>query len=204
MKTALILSGQLRNFQECFESLKEHVLGHNDCHIYMHTYVDSDPEELQRAIQLYNPHKLLLERPEKDFTICEDCGSQREPFFWMWRNVQAAFKLIPQGIYDCVVKARYDLIYTEPIFFQEHDLDDINIPQGANLLGGIGDLFALSSLTKIKQNCSMIDKMNQYVETDGIACHPETLLKHHLKDGHLQRPIFPLYLRGVCMTDYLS
>ena len=200
---ALILSGQLRNFEECFPSLEEHILNHNDCHIYMHTYLDTDPEELQRAIELYKPHKLLLERAEKDFEVCQTCGPEREPMHWMWRNVQAAFRLIPPN-YDCIVKARYDLSYTQPIIFADYDISVINIPEGANFLGGIGDLFAFSTPANMEYYCGMIDKIEQYVEEDGIECHPETLLKHHLKDQTLLRPIFPLYLRGICMTDYLS
>jgi hypothetical protein len=81
-------------------------------------------------------------------------------------------------------------------------MDNINIPSGGNFLNGINDLFAFSSPANMKYYCSMIDKMNEYVTEDGIVCHPETLLKHHLKSKPLHRPEFPVYLRGVCMTDH--
>jgi len=201
MRSAIILSGQLRNFDECYPSLKEHILDHNDCHIYMHTYLDTEPEKLQQAISLYQPQKLLLEQPEKDFSICEQCGPDREPMYWMWRNVRVAFCLIPE-YYECIVKARYDLKYTQPIVFADHDMAAINIPSGGNFLNGINDLFAFGSPTNMEYYCSMIDVIDQYVSEEGITCHPETLLRHHLRDKQVDRPVFPIILRDVIMTDH--
>ncbi len=42
MKTAIILSGQLRNFEQCYPSLKAHILDHNECDIYLQTYITEE------------------------------------------------------------------------------------------------------------------------------------------------------------------
>jgi len=209
MKTAIVLSGQLRNFDECFPSFKANILDHNDCHIYMHTYIDTDMAQLQKAIALYQPQRLLLERQEQDFQVCPKCvhptpptRSKREAMYWMFRNVQVAFKTIPADRYDCIVKARYDLQYTKPIVFFDYDMNNINVPDGSDFLGGLGDLFAFSCYAHMEYYFTMYEKIEQYVMVDGVNCHPETLLRYHLRDKPLFRPDFPLYLRDICMTDY--
>jgi len=200
MITAIILSGQLRTFQDNYQSLKNNILDHNDCHIYMQTYIDTELSLLQRAIELYNPHKFLIEKPIKDFNVCANCEPTREAMFWMLRNAQATYKLIPTT-YDCVVKARYDIEYETPIIFADYDMNNINIPSGSDWLGGINDLFAFSSHQNIGHYCSLFNNLDNYVNNDHIACHPETLLRHHLKDKPVHRFNFPLYLRGFRMTD---
>lgn len=204
MKSALILSGQIRNFEECFPSLKKHILDCNDVDIYMHAYIDD--QAVQKAIDLYKPKQVLLTDHTKFFSMCEQCLNsqpQKETMYWMHHNIKRVFNIIPTEIrYDCVIKARYDISYTKTLTVAEYDMSCINIPAGGDFLGGYGDLFAFSNYENMLYYCSIIDYINKYVTVDNINCHPETLLKKHLADKKITRFDMPIYLRNICMTDY--
>ena len=216
MLTAIILSGQLRQYQECFPSLRDNILKHNNCHIYMHTYIQTDKEDIHQAIKLYRPQKLLLENPVKDFRTADynqwplgfrkafrhNLKDKTDDLYWQHRNLQTIFGEVPSNTYDCIVKARYDLKYYKPIKFAEYSMDNINIPdtKPGQFGGGLLDVFAFSCYDHMRYYCNMIDKINQYVEEEAIRCVPEVLLLHHLRNKPILRMDFPISLREIWMT----
>lgn len=204
MKIAIILSGQLRNFDECYASFKTNILDHNVCDIYLQTYIS---EDYGRAIQLYQPFKTILEQPDQDFTVAELCkcsihNGANGSMYWMHKNNKSVFSIVKKNWYDCVVRTRYDVTYSAPIEFNKFDMDNINIPAGGNWLGGINDLFVFSSYDNMSKYCNLIDYINEYVN-NGVMCHAETLLKYHLVSNSLNinRFEFELILRGHSMTS---
>lgn len=199
---AILLSGHLRNFEECFQSFKENILDHNYCHIYMQIYA-SDLPKLSLAMQLYKPQRVLIEKPVQDFVPSVAWKSATNPisYYWQCKNLRTAFGLVPNN-YSCVVKARYDIKFRVPIKFLEFDMRQINIPaHRQNLFGPntITDVFAFSSYKNMDYYTSIYNFIDNYIR-QGISCVPESLLAHHLRNKSLCRPIFPIFLRNLCMT----
>jgi len=201
---AIIISGYLRDFVKYFPSFKECILDHNNCHIYMQIYA-SELDRIQKAVQLYKPQRILVEEPIKDFVFEGEWNTytNREGYYWQCKNLKTAFGLVPD-YYPCVVRTRYDLKYTSPIKFLSFNLHHIHIP--AHRIGlygyqgnGITDVFAFSSYENMRYYTSLYDYINHYVK-QGVECTPEVLLMHHLRDKSLVRPIFPIFLRDMCMT----
>jgi hypothetical protein len=199
---AIIISGQLRNFEECYASLKSNILDHNPHHIYMHTYLESPA--LTTAIELFKPYKLLLEQPDQRFEVCQEClGSipDRASMYWQHQHWKTIFALVPPDRYKYVLKVRYDLKYAKPVVLADFDPAEFNIPEGGDFLNGLSDLIAFSSYSNMAHYCQLIDYIAIYTKVARLPCHPETLLRYHLHDYPVKRWNFPLYLREVCMTD---
>lgn len=204
MAIAIIISGQLRDFSDCYPSLQDNILDHNDFHIYLHTYADTPPDKLALAMELYRPHRLLVEKPIKRFSLCDGCSNQtpdRESMYWQYLNWKTVFQLVPNE-YEYVLKVRYDIKYEKPVIISQFDPNHINIPMGGDFLGGLSDLVAFSSYSNMSHYCALVDHVNHYVNEQSINCHPETLLKHHLSEYKIARFDFPVYLRNVCMTGF--
>lgn len=199
MKTALLLSGHLRCFRDCYESLKRNILDVTNCDIFMHLYASDDAED---ALHLYKPKKYIISDPSESVSYSVDpvCRMYKAPetdvdgVFSMWNNINKAFSLV-DPYYDCVIKGRYDIKFSAPLKLNLLNMNDINIPEGGDWRGGMFDMLALSSYENMRYYCSMIDCLNRYTRDERILFHPEIVLRHHLRDCSTYRFPFPVYLR---------
>lgn len=201
MKIALIMSGHLRCYKDCFESLKSNVIDSTNCDVFMQFY--SSPET-DNALSLYNPKKYLISEEQEPvpFTVHPVCRIHKAPetnvdgVFSMWNNIKKSFDLV-DGDYDYVIKARYDIKFSTPLDLKFLNTECINIPEGGNWRGGVFDMFAVSSYENMKYYCEMINCMNRYTVDEQVPFHPETLLKYHLENRCINRFPFPVYLRKI-------
>lgn len=189
MKTAILLSGKLRDFKNCYPSLRHHILDRNDCDLFLQAYAEEP--EIDDAICLYKPRCSIIEKEDlvsKSFVSSYSaCDGRMSSCPWQWRNWKAAFSLVPSQVYDCVVRCRYDLKFDSPLDFSKFDMNEMNIPMGADWLGGICDVFAFSSYKNMMWYMTMTDLVDAYIPK--IGCHPETVLKHHLNNNPMGFPI---------------
>jgi len=197
MKVAVILSGELRCFEDCYPSLVSNILDYNDCDVFLHMYSDDDTE---RAKELYEPRSTIVEN-KKDVTVDIDpiCRvnkpSEIEPegIFYQWRNINKAFGIVP-NTYDCVLKTRYDVKYTNPIKLDMFNMNSLNVPIGGDWRGGLFDMMAFGSYDVMKKYCSLIDNINSFVKK-GIPCHSELLNSYNMRETNIERFDYTVLLR---------
>lgn len=198
-KIAMIMSGDLRCFKECYEFTRKNIIEVTNCDIYMHTY--KCPEAID-AILLYNPKAIIINEKSEKYNkkIKEICKIHKDPVTHvdnvmnMWKNIKLSFDLIEEE-YDLIIKSRYDLIINEKINLNNIKSEFINIPIGYDFRDGLNDLFAIGNLSNMKYYCNMIKKIEKYNEKEKILFHPETLLKHHLKIKNVNRFKLSLFIK---------
>jgi hypothetical protein len=144
MKVALLLTGLPRKVQEGYDNYWKHIVENYDTDIYLHFWED---EEYEKVLQIYNPKSYIKEVPFKftqykegiksyfkDGATPDDLSRPLEqydvagnfrslPMFYSW---QTGFRLI-NGVYDCVIRSRYDLGTPTPIKLENLNLSKINI-----------------------------------------------------------------------------
>ena len=130
MKTALLLSGHMRYFKECFSSLKRSILDTLNPDIYVHTWNEKDrsmwknnvDEELNNLF--FKNNNIVFKKVEiknwndtepklkSDLSpILETCTYyQPIRMFSMYYKIQKSFELIDEK-YDLIIRARPDLFY---------------------------------------------------------------------------------------------
>lgn len=96
-----------------------------------------------------------------------------------WRNRKAAFELVPDT-YDVYAIARTDIRFSAPIDFNIQP-GKIYIPIGNDHRDGINDQFAFGDYKSMKLYCNLYNHYRYYFN-GGLIFHPETYLKHHLRD----------------------
>lgn len=181
MKTAVCISGKMDFCRESLASLRQNILDHNDCDLFVHGYQCPQSESLALEI---GSEKCLFEPPTRDFEIPDYFFHAKyhetniESLFWMWRNIFKSVNLVA-GTYDAVIRTRWDVIYPEPLRLDGAQFDTYWIPRGGDHRRGICDIFAISSQSNMKYYASLHEKLVQYVD-GGVIAHPEILLKHHL------------------------
>jgi hypothetical protein len=190
IKVALIMSGDLRSFKYCYSSVKKNIIDYTGCDVFMHAYTS---EEITDAIKLYKPKSLIInEKNNYNKKIKEVCRIHRAPetnvdnVFNMWKNIKNTFNLIEKK-YDFIIKSRYDIMVSDKLYLKYLHKECINIPFCEDWRNGISDLFAVGNFDNMKHYCGMISKIEKYTEKENILFHPETLLKHHLKDKKINR-----------------
>ena len=181
MKTAILLSGYARDYKNCLESLKSNILNYNNCDIFLQTYEEQNIDE----------KKYIIEK-NKDIilNIDEICFKNKFPevdvknLFYQWRNVKQSFILI-DDTYDCVLRSRFDIKFTSPLYLNSFDMNFINIPNKGDWNNGLFDMLAFSSHKNMKIYCELIDKINNYVNL-GVKCHSETLNKYNISTNNIE------------------
>lgn len=152
MKTALLLSGHMRYFKECFSSLKRSILDVLNPDIYIHTWDEQDRSMWndtvsnlnERFIEEYNipVKKIVVEKWLETEPILNNklfrIGKRIDYFkpirmVSMYYKIQECFKLIEGMDYDLVIRARPDLFYENIIESNFENLGSfIKIPKSYN------------------------------------------------------------------------
>ena len=197
MKTAVIISGDSRTFRDCYPSLNACILSQNNCDLFLHLYEDENTEQV---LKTYSPKRFLLENKSSvSFSVPVSCETNKPPevnafgVMCQWRNIEIAFGLI-DGNYDCVLKTRYDLKYTNPLLIKDFDMNVLNVPIGGDWRGGLFDMMAFSSPKIMSKYCSMFQRIGLYSE-GGIPCHSEILNRHNNQSEVVNRFEYTVLLR---------
>ena len=210
MKTAVIMSGHFRTFEEAYPSIYHNILKPLNPDIYVHSYQDPHQE---KYLKLLNPKKYILEDDSKiehglsDFYLSKNMGYVNvKGVYLQCRKIKLCCDLIEDD-YDLMVRLRFDCKYTEPLtqeFIEKKiNLHVINIPAGGNWEGGTCDLFAVGNQQNITHYCNLYDNMKKYVD-GGLPFHTEILLKKHLENQIVYRFEYPVLLRKKYDQPYLE
>ena len=148
MRIALVMSGHMRSFQECFSSQEKYLLSVLNPDVYIHTWdethsktqswhnqngksVPLTDDHLNDIEKMYSPKSLLVERQEK----CENY-----PFLYGTQMSLCGLKNMTYGIYrshqlmvesdidyDVIVRFRPDILLKEEITPEYKNITESNV-----------------------------------------------------------------------------
>lgn len=134
MKTALCLSGQVRNWKNSFDSIYNQIIKKYNCDVFIHSwnaasskishdfnqklFIDEWGDVDYSFIKHYNPKKIKFDWPDYDF-YRENFNIKDRTYntLMMWYSLDQSNKLrkeyeLETNIsYDCVIRCRMDLFF---------------------------------------------------------------------------------------------
>lgn len=224
MRTALCISGLPRHVEKAFPNIKANLIDPNQPDIFIHTWLYSkypfseegikatrslrgfvensyNPLSVGYASQFpfHNPHWPL------DRMMASHARSYtRENFVLMlyssWYSVQQAnlLKELYQRkhgfTYDCVIRARFDIDYNQPVICADYPMDKIYIPNLGRPPEMTDDRFAFGPNDLMNAYASAFNLLDMVMsrrdKIDGIFCG-ETLVYEMLKMYNIQAQPVP-------------
>lgn len=153
MKTALLLSGHMRYFKECYSSLKRSILDVLNPDIYIHTWNESDRSMWNDCVGNSFDGQFIKDNDISVKNIIVENWQQTEPIitekvnnmghvsyfkpirmFSMYYKMRESFRMILDEKYDLVIRARPDLFYENVLENNFKELENfIKIPQSCNI-----------------------------------------------------------------------
>jgi hypothetical protein len=198
MKVALLLSGQPRNIEQAFNSIKHCLIEPNNPDIFIHTWLDLENERHKKLenliLNLYNPKKIKIEKQKKfshnnlelsRILSTHAIGYTKESFIEMiyssWYSnhqsnlLKEEYRLENDFEYDYVIRARFDIYYNNPLICSNYDNNKLYTTPRVNLPPEmIDDRFCFGSNKLMNIYCggfNLIDYLIEYRNTlDGIFC----------------------------------
>lgn len=178
MKKAIIYYGYLRSWENNRPNHEER-LWDKESDIYFNTHEEplgnmkwkKLPDQLMR-------HSVAYDTNRAGETSVINTLNQ-------WRNKKIAFERVKER-YDVYAISRPDIIFGAQVTLDIVHPGVIYIPYNNDHRDGTNDQFAYGDYEAMSYYVSMADKINDYFN-DGVLFHPETLLKHHLKDREVVR-----------------
>ena len=226
MKAAVCLSGQLRNFKGCYQSLYDNIIQPTKADLFVHAwhfspketdsfYVNIGDDITKRFMEngteeeflsLYKPKKYKFEEcseflKNKRFIIHRKAPeTNAERMMCMLYNISKCFNMLDPSGYDIVFRCRTEIAYDRKI--NQEDLSvslkgSLVIPHGTDGRGGYQDSFAFGSPNVMSIYASLYHYIQEYSD-QGEMTHPEYMLKYHLSKNNVKvkRIDFPMLLRG--------
>jgi hypothetical protein len=209
MRVAVCLSGQLRDYKGCYESLFDNIILPTNADLYVYAWdwnyhrlnFGVEPTTTRYVIngtkdeflQMYKPHKYK-------FTSCEDFLSDNDfsslyekrlgqkkaqinRMMCMLYSISRCFNMLNFSEYDIIFRCRTEINYKEKIkekYLNQAMKGNLIIPHGSDS-GGCQDVFAFGPPDQMWIYSSLYHYVKKYSEIDSIKrAWPETMLKHHL------------------------
>lgn len=182
MRTAVLISGQMRTAAYCYDSIKKHLLdriGEHD--VYAHVAYGEDA----KAVDLFHPKAAWIgpqpDLDEKNYimrTGRQVFGVQR--VLRMWWSLYESWRIMRDSRidYEWVIRLRPDTQFLNDIESPDTWQIGATIPKHNNWWGYC-DRFAILSPAAAAQYHSMWTNLDNYIAQGGIF-HPETYLKWQL------------------------
>lgn len=200
MRLAILLSGQPRNIQVAYDTLKEFYLDKHQCDFFIHTWFDSkfSSDVYGKMIDLFKPKKILVEEQvifdKKGIsdpnwkTTLQNLASMNYSIF-MANQLKRVYER-EQGIaYDFVMRMRTDLKIKRPIELEKIEPGKIALYKwtetGYDNIG-YSDCFAIGPSNLMDEYADCYNHINHYLNTDTTyvipdsKLRPEYVLRHHL------------------------
>jgi hypothetical protein len=207
MSTAILISGQLRTFAQCYPTQRWHVLRHfTDCHFFITVQAQPDAHEiLAPLIADYGADRVHLQQlTDPDLSAHLTPKLARAYHQAPYTNAAPAHQLLLQHWYQAqvyshfiastdhlpffstVIRLRPDLFFHSfaPAYFDVDDLlaDEVLTPWWGRF-GGLNDRFAIMGDSAAPAYFDVFDKIAGLLAA-GCPFHPETLLKARLDYNH--------------------
>ena len=224
MKIAICLSGHMRTYERCVQSLQR-FFGEHEVDYFIHTWADQRgpvypgrswysemPLDVNKVISLYKPKKICVEWDYEIKTDTYDGFEKSAPIervVNMYRKIYLAHKLLEEYIketgvqYDLVVRTRSDIYFFYPTFIpvelKENDILLMFVKWGFTDRPTASDTFAAGTLKSMQLYCSLYEKLLKY---SSMPMQPEMLLGEHFNRIGLNRVFMqPLYCYGFPDTE---
>ena len=202
MKTAVLISGQMRTADQCAAGIREL---YPDATFVVHAVADDDAEKaflFRPAVTVIEPQHEMPERREYSWQMGRGChGVQR--VLKQLRGLRRVWQVFEaSGIEaDCIVRCRSDLVFAVP---PEPPAAGFWVPTFCNWWG-LNDRYAFGDLPAMRRYFTRLDRLDEYTDAGGIF-HPETFLGWAMQgvkmtrtravfstlraDGSLDRPVW--------------
>ena len=184
MKTAVLVSGQMRSLDKTAEQLKSLYPGAS---WIIHAAKDDDAEKAflpKPNILVIEEQPYIEEKREYAWQIGRGCHGIQSVLRQLWAMQRVWQIFINSGIEaDCVVRLRPDLVFRTP---PESPKDDaIYIPKFCNYWG-YNDRFAFGKRCWMDSYFNRFARLDEYISRGGIF-HPETFLAYAIHPLPIKR-----------------
>lgn len=184
MKTAVIVSGQMRSLDKTAEQLRSI---YPDAFWVVHAHHDDDSDKaflLKPNICVIEKQPEIPERREYAYQIGRGCPSIQGQLRQMWANLRA-WQIYKKSGHDadCVVRMRPDLVFEIPP--EPPANDGVYFPKFANYWG-LNDRFAFGSKDLMGKYMTRLLGFDEYIDRGGIF-HMETYMGYLFKDVEVKR-----------------
>ena len=206
-RIAVCLSGNLRSFKNCFNSLKTYLLDKYNCDVFISTwdFIDNPGDNSHNKTQsilndiktCYSPKKIeilnqIANMGEKYRKYIIENGRSPNAMTGMFYLIYKAdqlrqnFETQNNFKYDVVVRVRPDLLLKENINIP-NDVNGVYIPNFGHWIG-INDQFAFGDRDSMKEYANLYNCLDNIC--DKIDFRPESLLKFHLLNNKINIKTF--------------
>jgi hypothetical protein len=189
MKIALVLSGQLRSFQQGFNFIKKNLLDHYDIDVYFHTWSKNWDDNV---IKLYNPKSFLVEDDSifnefKQYKIMSNNHPAKNTIM-MYRSIKYADMLRKNSYinYDWILRTRFDFALNKKINFEDlekHKMYFCDTRKNDDRTT-VHDQFAIMNANHMNTYSNVYENIDSYHD-DGCVINGEDLLIWHLNKNNL-------------------
>ncbi len=209
MKVAFCFCGQPRNVAKTLENIKESWGTHQKLDFFFHTWkpdgttpyrIDTPSDFYFKGIENYlikklNPIKyefeeqIIFEKQYEDSphwptrsVFIPNPSQNIQSFFYSLKksnDLKREYEIENNFRYDCVIRCRFDYIFTKQYNVRDFDLDYLNVKNDCKHTEyAINDHVAVSSSENIDVYCSVIDNLENYYN-QGIEFNTEVMLGYN-------------------------
>lgn len=176
MKVAVLISGQMRTANLCYESIISN-LPKGDYYIHAVSDENSYCAELFDPVRLViEPQKEIVEKPEYTWAVGRYCYSVQGVLKQLYGLKQVWNTFKPHTTkYDWVIRCRADLFFTKLVEPKQEWQNGITVPKFSNFYG-LNDRFAIINVQDAEKYFTRIDLLDEYIFNAKGIFHPETFL----------------------------
>jgi hypothetical protein len=195
MKIALCLSGQPRGLATAFQYVKKNLLDKHDVTVFFHTWNNVSETEI---LKLYTNSQLWLTEPPQDPDLSkytrvpppQPNWKVKNPALSTWAqfyslNKANTLKIKYErefGVFDWVIRSRFDFALNTEIPFEELDNSKLYIPNcrmTPNRDFG-NDQFAFSSSRNMDKYCNVFNRIDEFYDV-GVTMIGEDMMSMNWK-----------------------
>lgn len=211
MRTALVISGQVKRLQEDAPSVISNLIEPLNADVFMSIWKPTT-NTVDDVLTVYNPKSYEVEEPIEFSNLPHKASTYNKGistgtkmanvfgmYYKVWRGneVRRIYEIANGFTYDRVIRFRFEIGISQRI----HDLvpvpNTIYIPNGQDHMGGICDTTAIGDSESMNVYASVFSKLRHYW-TLNYPLHPESVLRKHLELTNMKIERFSLKttLRG--------
>jgi hypothetical protein len=190
MKIAILFSGRIHMFENCYQNIQKHLKFNHDIDFFL-SHSPELNEDLEAFRKLFNP-KFIINEP----IIYFDHNKYRKYHLEQGHNTMCmlinrlrAFKLLDTFVnitntkYDIVISYRTDITLNQDIDFNWFNIlndNTVYVPEGEDYWNGLNDQLAFGSYESMKIYLSLYNELKTELLDKGCIFHPETILKNYM------------------------
>ena len=201
MKIALCLSGQARSYEKGYEYHKKNLLDHYDVDVFYYTWRPLDRDDRRNLADLYFPRNCMVEPPlQHDLSKYTrhptaipgwkvkdpKLSTYAQLYAIQWANVLKKRWEDHAGIYDWVIRSRFDFALNVKIPFEDLDNTKLYIPNCRRTPGRDfgNDQFAFSSSENMNKYSNLFNILDMFYD-QGVQLLCEDLMSANWKYHNL-------------------